>query len=76
MENSKVLDAKRKPKLFAYGQAGLGYPNPLNFLDSDLAPYALGGLTFIWPLTSGKSTHYQKPYDNLRHFEKEIIIFN
>lgn len=43
-----LLDAKGKPKVGAFVQAGVGYPNPLNFFDNSIAPFAIGGVKFQW----------------------------
>ncbi|HFA50725.1 MAG TPA: TolC family protein [Bacteroidetes bacterium] len=48
--NENLIEAAQKPKLSAFAQAGLGYPNPLNFFDNSLSPYAMGGLSFSWKL--------------------------
>lgn len=45
---SKLIETATKPKLFAYGTAGIGYPNPLNFFDDQMAFYALGGIGVSW----------------------------
>ena len=34
----------------AFAKAGFGYPNPLNFFDNSVSPYAIGGLGFSWNL--------------------------
>lgn len=51
LANEKLLEAARKPKLGAYVQAGVGYPNPVNFLDDAFAPFAIGGVRFQWAIT-------------------------
>jgi hypothetical protein len=43
-----LLDAKEKPKVGAFVQAGVGYPNPLNFFDNSISPFAVGGVKFQW----------------------------
>jgi len=35
-------------------RAGLGYPNPLNFFEDELSPFATAGLQFSWPLIDWK----------------------
>lgn len=47
-ESTAVLDARRKPTLALFAQAGVGYANPLNFFDQTLSPFAIGGLQFRW----------------------------
>jgi outer membrane protein TolC len=48
LSNKALLDAKNKPKVSAFLQAGLGYPNPLNFFDEEISPFAIGGVRFSW----------------------------
>lgn len=43
-----LIAASWRPKLSAFAQAGLGAPNPLNFFDESLSPFAMGGLRFSW----------------------------
>jgi outer membrane protein TolC len=45
---AELIDIQLKPKLSVFAQAGIGYPNPLNILDNNIAPYGLlgGGLTW------------------------------
>lgn len=51
-----LINAQSKPKLGLYGQAGYGYPNPLNFLENSTAAYGLVGINFSWaPFDWGKS---------------------
>jgi outer membrane protein TolC len=58
--NSELIDAGRKPKLGAFAQAGVGYPNPLNFLDNSTAPFGLVGLQFNWKITDWKKDKLDK----------------
>ena len=46
LAQSDLITAARKPKLSAFAQAGIGYPNPLNLLDNNPAPYGLIGAAF------------------------------
>lgn len=54
-----LLDAVSKPKLSAFAKAGIGQPNPLNLVDADWSPYAIGGMKFIWPITDWGKKDYQ-----------------
>lgn len=45
-----MITAARKPKVGAFLQAGLGAPNPLNFFDESLSPFAMGGVRFSWKI--------------------------
>ncbi len=47
-ESTAILDARRKPTVSLFAQAGIGYANPLNFFDQTLSPFAIGGLQFRW----------------------------
>lgn len=44
--SESLLDAQKKPRIALFGQMGLGYPNPFNFFDNSLRPFAALGLTF------------------------------
>ncbi|MCB0586611.1 MAG: TolC family protein [Phaeodactylibacter sp.] len=45
-----MITAARRPKVGAFVQAGLGLPNPLNFFDENLSPFAMGGVKFSWKI--------------------------
>lgn len=62
LEESKLLDIKRKPKVSAFVQAGVGYANPLNFFDTNLSPFAIGGVNFHWNIWDGKQSQKQKDW--------------
>lgn len=48
--NEDIIQASKRPKISAFANGGIGYPNPLNFFDNQLSPYAMGGLAFSWNL--------------------------
>lgn len=50
LANESVITSLKKPKIGAFVKAGVGYANPLNFFDTTLSPYAMGGLSFSWNL--------------------------
>lgn len=50
LSQEPLISARRKPKVNAFLQAGLGYPNPLNFFDTQISPYAMAGVQLKWPL--------------------------
>jgi outer membrane protein TolC len=58
--NELLVDAVRKPRLNAFAQLGTGYPNPLNFLDNNVAPYASAGLQFSWRISDWGSDQLKK----------------
>ena len=66
LAQAALTDAQRKAKLTAFAQAGIGAPNPLNLLDSDPAPYALGGLNFAWPITDWGRTGVERQIQRLQ----------
>lgn len=43
-----LITATWRPKVGAFVQAGVGAPNPLNFFDESLSPFAMGGVRFSW----------------------------
>lgn len=49
-QRNELLSASRKPKLSAFATGGIGYPNPLNFFDESLAPFAQVGLQAQWTI--------------------------
>lgn len=64
--NTKLFDAARRPKLSAYAQAGTGYPNPLNILDNNVAPFGLVGAQFSFQLTDWRKSRTEKESLGLR----------
>ena len=42
------VEADQRPTVGVFLQAGFGAPNPLNFFDSSLSPFAMGGVRFTW----------------------------
>lgn len=56
----QLVDSERKPKLQVFAQAGVGYPNPLNLLDGNVAPYGIIGAGFSWKLVDWDKTRLQK----------------
>jgi len=57
LANANLIDATLIPKLSAFAQGGIGYPNPINFLDNNTATYGIIGLRFNWKITDwGKSS--------------------
>lgn len=57
--SSDLLQKKRNPKLFGFGQAGYGRPG-LNMLSSDFDTYALVGLGVSWSAFDWKNTRREK----------------
>ncbi|MBK6946929.1 MAG: TolC family protein [Haliscomenobacter sp.] len=52
----QLLEARRKPKAGAFLQTGLGYPNPLNFFEDQLSPFALAGVQLSWKILDWEQT--------------------
>lgn len=50
LSQNAMLDAQRRPVVSAFVRAGAGYANPLNFFDTNLSPFAVGGVRFQWNL--------------------------
>lgn len=48
LSQTGVIEAQRRPQISAFLRAGAGYANPLNFFDTNLSPFALGGIQFRW----------------------------
>ena len=49
-QGKDIIHAARMPKVSAFATGGLGYPNPLNFFDENIAPYAQVGLLARWTI--------------------------
>jgi outer membrane protein TolC len=49
-QREALLEAARRPKVNAFVSGGLGYPNPLNFFDEEIAPFAQVGLQAKWTI--------------------------
>jgi outer membrane protein TolC len=60
LAQTELIEANRKPKLSAFAQAGVGYPNPLNILDNNIAPFGLIGAQFSWKITDWKKGKVDK----------------
>ncbi|MCB0568848.1 MAG: TolC family protein [Phaeodactylibacter sp.] len=52
-----LISATWRPKVGAFVQAGVGAPNPLNFFDKDLSPFAMGGVKFSWNFIDWKQAN-------------------
>jgi outer membrane protein TolC len=50
LAKASLIEVRQKPKLNVFAQGGVGYPNPLNILDNNVAPYGLVGAGFTWTL--------------------------
>ena len=66
LSQMEMVDVAKKPKLSAFAQAGIGYPNPLNFLSSDIAPFGILGVQFSWQITDWKKSEKDKDILNLQ----------
>ncbi len=66
LAKSVLIDVDNKPKLSAFAQAGVGYPNALNFFDTSVAPYGVVGAKLVWKLTDWDKGKVQKILLNLQ----------
>ncbi len=55
-----IFDARRKPVMSLFAQGGVGYPNPLNFVDINSSTYALGGVRMGWNITDWNKSKREK----------------
>jgi outer membrane protein TolC len=73
----ELIDRMDKPQIILFGQAGLAYPNRLNFSKIELAPFALGGIGLSYKLSdkSDKSIKKQKLilHENLIDIREETF---
>jgi outer membrane protein TolC len=76
----QLAESERKPKLQLFAQAGIGYPNPLNLLDGNVAPYGIIGAGFSWKLLDWDKTRLQKEIFQLQATQlqnaRETFEFN
>jgi outer membrane protein TolC len=80
LSQADLIEAERRPKLRVFAQAGVGYPNPLNLLDADPAPYALVGAGFSWRLLDWERAKQQREILGLKtqqlQLQEETLVFN
>lgn len=80
LAQSDMIDVTRRPHLSAFAQAGVGYPNPVNFFDTGVAPFGLIGVNFAWKITDWKKQDLDRELLTLRAqqitYEKETFEFN
>ncbi|WP_159517144.1 TolC family protein [Sunxiuqinia indica] len=57
--SSDLLQKKRNPKLFGFGQAGYGRPG-LNMLNNDFGAYGLVGVGLNWTVFDWKNTNRER----------------
>lgn len=48
LSKESLLSARQQPKVGAFLQTGVGYPNPLNFFENEVSPFAIAGVKFQW----------------------------
>lgn len=56
LSNESMITAANKPKVGAFLQAGVGYPNPLNFFEDQLSPFAMAGVRLRWKILDWKQS--------------------
>ncbi len=69
-QGKQIIVAKNKPKVILFARAGIGYPNPFNFFNDNIAPYAIGGIRFVWNFLDWKKSSIEKQKLDI---EKSII---
>ncbi|MCB0760720.1 MAG: TolC family protein [Flavobacteriales bacterium] len=70
MAREDVLKTRRMPRISAFGQAGIGAPNPYNFFEPDLSSYYIVGVRANWTLWDWGRTSLERK--NL-HITSEIL---
>lgn len=60
MQGEEIISAKNKPKVVLFAKAGVGYPNPFNFFDDNVSPFAIGGVQFSWKIWDWKKSSIEK----------------
>lgn len=56
LANESIITAAKKPKVGAFLQAGLGYPNPLNLFEDKISPFAVAGVKLSWKILDWKQS--------------------
>ena len=68
--SKKLVSVSNMPKVAAFGQAGVAYPNQFNFVDTKVAPYYLFGAKVTWNISSWYITGREKKLIDL---QKQVI---
>ena len=80
MANETMIEANTKPVISAFGQVGVGVPNPLNVFDRGVSPYAYGGVNFRWKFKNWGKSEKQRELLQLRTAQldnqRETFLFN
>jgi outer membrane protein TolC len=80
MANNELIEANTKPIISAFAQAGVGGPNPLNLFNTNISPYALGGVSFQWKFKDWGKSQKQTELLGLQaaklHHQEETFRFN
>ncbi|MEQ9301117.1 MAG: TolC family protein [Cyclobacteriaceae bacterium] len=66
-----MVDASRKPVMSLFAQGGIGYPNPLNFVDINSSTYALGGVRMGWNITDWNKSKREKEKLHVQHSQNQ-----
>ena len=78
--NEIMIEADTKPLISAFGQAGVGVPNPVNIFDTGISPYAYGGVNFKWKFKDWGRSGKQRELLQLRAAQldnqQETFLFN
>ncbi len=90
LSSLSLLEANDKPKVGAFVQAGLGYPDPLNFFDEEISPYGIVGVQFSWKFWDWKHSDRERQQlalqaqiidnqkknfeENIRHQEARFLV--
>lgn len=64
---SELTNSQRSPKLFAFGNLGLGQPNPLNFFETDWNGYYMVGAKLQWQLWDWGKTNKERESLSLQY---------
>lgn len=71
---------KAIPKLSLFAQLGLGNPSPLNFLNTGISPFAIGGIRASWNvntlLFNNNDIHLLRNENKMLEVQKEVFLFN
>lgn len=64
--SGQLTKTQNLPKLSAFAQGGVGYPNPYNFFDNKMSPFYIFGARMTWAVWNRGLTKKQNTYLELQ----------
>lgn len=60
LANTEMTEVQNRPQISAYARGGIGYPNPLNFFDTDVSPFGVLGVRMSWKILDWNQSDVQR----------------